>query len=128
MRRTNPISPVDVRVTLHGQFAEDVAGYARDKVSGLADYTRWPILFASVQLTRHPDPAAVPPVTAQGFLDVNGQIVRAKVDAMSGREAVDLLDAKLQRRLGRVARHWQAIRGRMPSHEPHEWRHGQRQV
>jgi hypothetical protein len=37
--------------------------------------------------------------------------------------AVDLLAARLRRRLERAAEHWEARRGELPSARSHEWRH-----
>lgn len=111
MRHVELISPKDVQVVEHGQFAEDVAGYARQKIAALARYTREPILFVRVRLERHPDPAATRPVAAQASLDLNGRVLQVKVAAATAREAVDLLEARLRQRLVKSARNWQAIRG-----------------
>jgi hypothetical protein len=51
-------------------------------------------------------------------------MVRAQVAATTDHEAVDLLVDRLRQRLVRLAQRWEAMRGRRPSAEPHEWRHG----
>ncbi|MFB9728586.1 HPF/RaiA family ribosome-associated protein [Haloechinothrix salitolerans] len=113
---------VEVQVVRHGQLpgADD---YAREKIGALLHLAPTPVLFARVRLSKHPDPAVSQPVIAQANLDVNGRLVRAQVTGPTAREAIDRLEARLRHRLERIAEHWEARRGRMPSTEPHEWRH-----
>ena len=113
---------VEVDVTTHGQLP-GAAEYARRKISELIRHTGRPVLHAHVRLSRHTDPAVKRPVVAQANLDVDGRLVRAQVDATSAREAVDLLEARLLRRLERTAENWEARRGGLPKSGPHEWRH-----
>jgi hypothetical protein len=80
------------------------------------------VLLARVKLTRQRDPAVQRPVVAQDNLDVDGRPVRAQVEAETAREAVDLLAARLRRRLERAAEHWEARRGKLPTARFHEWR------
>jgi ribosome-associated translation inhibitor RaiA len=120
--RTELPQTIDVDVTTHGEFP-GAAEYARSKIGELGRYTRRPVLQASVKLTRHRDPAVQRPVVAQANLDVGGRLVRAQVQAETAREAVDLLAARLRRRLERAAGHWEAHRGELPSASCHEWRH-----
>lgn len=113
---------VDIRVTTDGHVP-GIADYARDKIGALLHLAHRPVLSARVRVTRHGDPAVPHPVVAQGNLDVNGRLVRAQAEGGSAREAIDRLEARLRHQLERVAPHWEARRGRMPSTEPHEWRH-----
>lgn len=113
---------IDVDVTTHGQLP-GAADYARSKIGGVARFTGRPVLQARVRLSRHPDPAVPRPVVAQANLDVDGHLVRAQVEAATAREAIDLLEARLKRRLERTAEHWEARRGRTPTADAHEWRH-----
>jgi len=112
----------DVEVTTHGQLpgAED---YARTKIGELGRLTHEPVLRAHVRLSEHGDPAVARRVIAQANLDVNGRLVRAQVESVTAREAIDLLEARLRHRLERSAQHWEAKRGGMPRVGPHEWRH-----
>src|ERR1700752_1217088 len=110
----------DVEVTTHGQVPG--AGYARKKIGELGRFTHEPVLRARVRLSEHGDPAVVRRVVAQANLDVNGRLVRAQVEAVTAREAIDRLEARLRHRLERGARHWEAKRGGMPRVNPHEWR------
>jgi ribosome-associated translation inhibitor RaiA len=123
MSRESEIPKVlDVEVTTHGEFP-GAGDHARDKIGRLGRYTHQPVLSARVKLTRLADPAVPRPVVAQGNLDVNGRLVRAQVAGATAQEAIDRLEARLRRRLERVAEHWEARRGSMPSMAPHEWRH-----
>ena len=120
--RTGLPEAIDVDVTTHGELP-GAAEYARGKIGELGRYTGRPVLHAHVKLTRHSDPAVRRPVVAQANLDVDGRPVRAQVQAETPREAVDLLAARLRRRLERVAEHRQARRGELPAAPSHKWRH-----
>jgi len=113
---------LDVKVTTHGQLpgAED---YARTKIGELGRLTHRPVLNAHVRLSEHGDPAVARRVVAQANLDVNGRFVRAQVEGVTAREAIDRLEARLRHRLERSAEHWEAKRGGIPRLGPHEWRH-----
>jgi ribosome-associated translation inhibitor RaiA len=120
--RTESPQVIDVDVTMHDELP-GAADYARSKIGELGRYTSRPVLQARVKLTRHRDPAVQRPVVAQANLDVDGRPVRAQVQAETAREAVDLLEARLRRRLERAAEHWEARRGELPAARSHEWRH-----
>ncbi|MGD9618481.1 MAG: sigma 54 modulation/S30EA ribosomal C-terminal domain-containing protein [Mycolicibacterium sp.] len=120
--RTESPQIVEVDVSTHGRLP-GAAAYARSKIAGVARFTRRPVRQARVRLSRHADPAVHRPVVAQANLDVDGRIVRAQVEAVTAREAIDLLEARLRRRLERTAEHWEARRGGMPLADGHEWRH-----
>lgn len=120
--RTELPSVIDVDVTTHGELP-GAAEYARTKIGELGRLTHRPVLYARVRLTKHGDPAVQRPVVAQANLDVDGQPIRAQVQGVTAREAVDLLEARLRRRLERSAEHWEARRGKFPSADPHQWRH-----
>jgi ribosome-associated translation inhibitor RaiA len=120
--RTDLPMAINIDVTTHGQPPE-IDDYVREKIGGLGRFTHEPVLNARVRLSRHSDPAVARPVVAQANLDVNGRPVRAQVEGETAREAVDRLEARLRRRLERVAENWEAKRGRSPEVGPHEWRH-----
>lgn len=119
--RTKPPQDIDVQVTTRDELPA-AAEYARSKIGELTRYASRPVLHARVRLTRHRDPAVQRPVVAQANLDVDGRPVRAQVQADTAREAVDLLAARLRRRLERAAEHWEARRGELPAGTA-EWRH-----
>ena len=62
-------------------------------------------------------------VVGQANLDVNGRPIRAQVEGETDREAIDRLEARLRRRLERIAENWEARRGHSPEVGPQEWRH-----
>lgn len=120
--RTQLPSVLDVDVMAHGQLP-GAAEYARRKIGALGRLTHRPVLHARVKLTTHRDPAVERPVLAQANLDVDGRLVRAQVQGVTARDAIDQLEARLRRRLERVAEHWEARRGGQAVNDPHEWRH-----
>lgn len=122
--RRAALTAPDVAVSVRGDLPAGTIGYARRKIAAVGEWTDEPILYVRVRLTHDPDPAVGRPVRAQVNLDVNGRLLRAQVAAVTGYEAVDLLQHTVRRRLARFAQHWQARRGRWPAPAPHEWRHG----
>lgn len=115
-------STFDVDVTTHGGLP-GAADYARSKIGELARYTSRPVLHARVKLTRRRDPAVQRPLVAQANLDVDGVAVRVQVQAETPREAIDLLVARLRRRLERVADRWEPRRDHAHGADAGEWRH-----
>lgn len=102
MFEPHPMDPADVRVFEQGgPFGEDAADYARERISGLARYTRKPILFATVRLIRRVDPLAV---VAKASIDVGGRGSFAQARGFSVREAVDRLVDKLRREIAEQSR------------------------
>ncbi|WP_204079496.1 sigma 54 modulation/S30EA ribosomal C-terminal domain-containing protein [Mycobacterium riyadhense] len=120
--RTGFPPTTDVEVTTHDEFPK-AADYARTKIGDLARYTTRPVLHARVKLTRHRDPALQRPVVAQANLDVDGRLVRAQAQAETAREAVDVLAARLRRRLERIADYREARRGERAARRSQGWRH-----
>lgn len=119
---TEPLSVIDVDVTTKGELP-GAADYARRKIGELGRFTHRPVLHARVRLTKHDDPAVERPVVAQANLDVNGRPVRAQVEGVNAREAIDHLAARLRIQLARIAEHWKARRGKVPVESLHESRH-----
>jgi hypothetical protein len=115
MRRTRTTETPEVQVAVNG-LPSTTADYVRQKVDALLGQVHEPVLFARVRVTRHGNPARERPVVAQANLDVNGRLVRTQVEAPTGTEAVDALEARLRSRLERVAEH--ALSG-MPWRPPY---------
>ena len=123
VRHRNELPSVfDVDVTTHGRLP-GATEYAQSKIGELGRLTHRPVLHARVKLTRHGDPAVERPVDAQANLDVDGRLVRAQVEGVTARDAIDRLEARLRHRLERAAEHGEARRGELPEAGPHEWRH-----
>lgn len=125
-RAWSDTTPVQVQVA--GDTTPDIAAYAERRLRETFQDTRFPVLHASIRITRCPDPALARPVIAQANLDVNGRLVRARSSAPTAREAVDLLRGRLRHRLQHLVQRaegtWEDRRPRYTAHEEHEWRHG----
>lgn len=87
-----------VEVTTHGELP-DVAGYARAKIGSLGGLFASPASRAHVSVTRRRDPAVEHPVVAHANLEIGGHVLTAEAEADAAREAVDMLEARLRRRL-----------------------------
>jgi ribosome-associated translation inhibitor RaiA len=90
-----------VQVTVSGDLSAGAAAEARRRVASLSRYTRTPITYARIRLTRVP--AVERPVIAQANLSVDGRTVRARVAARTVREAIDRLQPRLRRQLLQLA-------------------------
>lgn len=115
-------SGVEPVVSTRGEVERAAKAYARDKIAHLQKLAPGPVLFAKVDLVAEGDPARERPSVAEAALDVNGQPVRAHVAAGTMFEAVDLLEARLRRRLEQIAERTRSERQR--HREPREWHHG----
>lgn len=105
-------------IVVQGDLTSGAAAAARRAIAALARYTREPITHARVRLTRLSDPAATRPVIAQANVHLGRGLIRAQVAAPTTREAIDLLQARLRRRMMRSSRYLQARRGRRSKHRP----------
>ncbi len=99
LNQRETISAQDVQVVEQGEFAEDVAEYARQKIAALTGYTSDPIVSARIRLVRHADPAMTDPVVVTASLELSGRTAHAHAAAASGRIAVDAVAHKLRRQL-----------------------------
>jgi Sigma 54 modulation/S30EA ribosomal protein C terminus len=68
-------------------------------------------------------PAVARPAVAQATIDLNGRIVRAQAAGPTMRAAIEQMASRLQVRLGRAARNWEALHGTIPAADPGQWRH-----
>jgi ribosome-associated translation inhibitor RaiA len=105
MQTTNGVRPRarEIRVRVRDGHLRSPVDYAHDKIAAVLDHAPEPVLFTCIRLTGHGDPAAPRPVVAQVNLDLRGRKVRVCVAAATPHEAVDLLAAKLRRRLERLS-------------------------
>lgn len=108
----------EIDLTTHGQWP-GIKDYVREKIGSLGRLTRQPVLHARVRLSRHGDPAVARPVVAQANLDVNGRHVRAQVQGENAHDAVDLLEARLWRRLEKLTNRPERGHGNGFQAEPH---------
>jgi ribosome-associated translation inhibitor RaiA len=114
-----------VEVVARDTRAEAARDYAERKVRAVVEAIGEPILHARVKLSIAPDPAVERPARAEAALDVNGQLVRARVAAHSLHEAVDLLEPRLRGRVAHAAERVRTLHLRPPETPSGEWRHGQ---
>jgi ribosome-associated translation inhibitor RaiA len=112
-----------VRIKTHGKVPEGMPELAAAKVGSLLRIAAEPVLSAHVTLTMAADPAVPCPAVAQVTVDMNGRIVRAQAAERTMHAAVERAGSRLRLRLDRAARNWAALRGTLPTGEPHEWRH-----
>jgi sigma 54 modulation/S30EA-like ribosomal protein len=111
-------APDTTEIVVQGAATTGAAAAVRRAIATLARYTHEPITHARVRLIRRPDPAATRPVIAQANVHLGRQLIRVQVAARTTREAIDLLQARLQDRLLRSVRHAQARRGSRSRHRP----------
>ena len=97
---------------------------AQDMLDNLADMAPRPIIFgrvkAKVDEERDPDEQAI----VQATMDVSGKIIRAEASASTIRQAIGIVESRLERRLTRLAERRQDANKRPPSTPPGEWRSG----
>lgn len=78
--------------------------YARSKVLAAARAVPRNVRFARITLTFEEHRSIERPAKAEVTLDVDGRIVRAEAAARSSREAIDLVEQRLRRRLAGIRR------------------------
>jgi ribosome-associated translation inhibitor RaiA len=110
-------------VAPHGHVGRDMRQYAETKVRAAARVAPRPVLFGRVTLSQHVNPSTERRATAKASLDVGDRPVRAHVAAATIREAIDLLEERLRRRLEILTEHLQELRTSSGVSGPGEWRH-----
>lgn len=127
MADASSITAPEIRVTVGDNIAADVAGTitadVRRRVGTVLEHLRQPVLSARVRVTRHDDPAATNPFTAQANVDLNGYLLRVQVAAPTPGEALAQLAEKLRHAAERAAARWKDRTDRKSAPAPHEWRH-----
>lgn len=83
-----------------------------------------PVIHINGSLTRHMDPALPHPSVVKASIAMRGRTVRAHAEAASERDAIDLLEPRLRRKLHELHDHELAQRRELGVAEPGEWRHG----
>jgi len=107
-----------------GGVGDAAVAYANEKVSRALAFAPMPVLQVRVELQRHPNPSLERPALAKGTIDVNGHIVRAQATAATMDEAIDLLEARLRRRLEAMSSRLGNRQRRTAVPAEGEWRHG----
>jgi ribosome-associated translation inhibitor RaiA len=99
----------EIRTVGRGPLPPDVFPYAQEKIGRVARFAARPVRFASVAITVIDNPSVERPVIAEAVFDIDGLPVRAHVEAHDGREAVDLLEQRLRRRVDQVEDRFEAL-------------------
>lgn len=118
---------LELTVSTDGQVPGQARERVAEKVNGLLSHVRDPILFADVRLTQEANPGRDRPAIAEATLSVNGMPVRAHVAAGDMDAAIDLLEERLRRRIGRYEDRLHRDgkeRHRTADSSEGEWRHG----
>ena len=123
-RRKGLAADLAVEVSTRGRVGAAEKRYAEEKIARIGKLAPRPVLFARVILREEANPSVARRSVAEANLDVSGRIVRAQVAAAHMREAVDLLEERLRRRLEELSEHVEARRQEMGIAEPGEWRSG----
>lgn len=127
VQRESPVAATGetpVEVVVRGPVPDQAVGYARYKVAHVARHLNAPVLFVRVALSQSKDPAVERPAVVEATIDVNGRVIRAHRAAPTFNEAVDLVEARLEDRLGHLAQHRKEQARRPADVRPGQWRHG----
>ena len=116
--------PVDV--VTQGMVASDTIDLARSKLGRPASHIREDVRGVRVRVIHEADPARDRPWRIEACIDVDGTTIRSHASAAHSNEAVDLVAARLQRRVERYEdrRHRMPDRRRAAGAGSGEWRHG----
>lgn len=115
---------IEFPVIAKGKVQKDEIEYARIKISKTLLHSSATVTHAAVRLTREADPARDRPAIAEATLSMKGRVIRAHVGAASMNEAIDLLDARLRRRIEDGNDRRRSLSMRHRDDGPGEWRHG----
>jgi len=99
------MSDIQIQIRCRDEQYRRIVDYAREKVETALRHTSRPILYARVWLDRSADPAVARPAEASVEVDVNGTVIRARADAPTQVEAIDLMQDRLRARMARLTRH-----------------------
>ena len=119
-----PASEPIVELSTSGRVPARARSYATERIEKVLTEIGRPVLHTSIRLEQAEDPARERPSSVRVMIDLDGEPVRAQVRAPTMGEAVDLLEARLRRRLEELADHRQALRRRGPTSPAGQWRHG----
>ena len=110
-KRSDPGSEIHLDLVVLGEpLGDAMISYARKKV--LAALRSAPGSIGSGRLTLATElhRSIRRPSSAEVLLDVDGRAVLARATGRSTREAIDLLEERLRRRLARVRAEWESAR------------------
>lgn len=114
----------ELEIASRGSVGDEMKSYADQKVRRAAGFSPRPVIRGRVALTVHENPSVERPAAAKANLELSGRRVRAHVAAPTLREAVDRLEARLQRQLEILAERREARRHEGGTATTGAWRHG----
>lgn len=114
----------DVVVRTRGADPHSAAAYAAEKVARVVHLALAPVLHAGAELHEHPNPSVERRSLPEAALDVNGHTVRAQAVAETIEEVIDLVEARLRRRLEVMSSRLDERQRRTAVAAPGQWRHG----
>ena len=114
---------IQVDVTMRGDLPDEAREQAEKKLGALDRYVDIPILSARVVLVQEANPRIERSARAEGEVDLNGPIVRAKVADLDPIAAVDSLTQRLQRQLRSFVDRRTDQARRPTERKAGEWRH-----
>ncbi len=117
-------STLKVAYMSEGPIPATTRDRAQAMMEKLAAISPRPVIFARVKVkvdeNRNPDEQTV----VQGTMDISGSVIRAQAAEMTPRQALGILESRLERRLTRLAERRETANERPPSTPPGEWRKG----
>ncbi len=114
---------IQVDVTMRGDVPGEAREHAEEKVGALDRLVDIPILGARVVLAQEANPRIERPARAEGEIDLNGRMIRAKVADLDLVTAVNSLTQRLERQLRSFVDR-RTDRARRPAErEAGEWRY-----
>ena len=113
-----------VDFVIEGEVSDAARDRAIEMVRHLASVSPRPLIFTRVKLLHKPSRPPTERSMAQATVDVSGVLLRAQVVAPGMIEAINQLEARLQRRVRDLADRREASNVRPPLAEPGTWRHG----
>jgi ribosome-associated translation inhibitor RaiA len=120
--RPNELMPVP-EITTRGRIPRRARAQLADTLDRLARLAPRPVLHVRGSLTHEEDPALERPAVAKATLDLGRHAVRAHAAAPTEHEAIDLLAARVRRKLRTLAERAAAERHEGTEPAAGEWRH-----
>lgn len=115
---------LQLSVSTEGPVSAPSRQRAEEKLGHLTTMFRDPVLFAEMRLIVDEATVGVRPAVAEATLDINGTPIRAQVAAADIDAAVDLLEERLKRRIGRHEDRLHRSGKDRHRDNGQEWRHG----
>jgi ribosome-associated translation inhibitor RaiA len=114
---------IQVDVTMRGDVPDEARELAREKVGALDRLVEIPVLGARVVLVQEANPRIERSTRAEGEIDLNGPMIRAKVADVDPIAAVNSLTQRLERQLRSFVDRRTDQARRPTERKAGEWRH-----